>query len=54
MPEARHSYLMIYDVMDPKRLRKTHKVLTGWGDPVQYSAFRVRGTARELARPVFK
>lgn len=54
MPEARHTYLLLYDVMDPKRLRKVHKVLTAWGKPVQYSAFRVRGTVRELTRLRFE
>ncbi|MGK3988983.1 CRISPR-associated endonuclease Cas2 [Sorangium sp. So ce136] len=40
----------MYDVSEPKALRKVHKVLRAWGKPVQYSVFRVRGTARALAR----
>lgn len=40
----------MYDVTEPKRLRSTHKVLTEWGKPVQYSVFRVRCTKRELER----
>jgi len=33
-------YLVCYDVSDDKRLRKTHKKMCGFGDPVQYSVFR--------------
>lgn len=40
----------MYDVSDPKALRRVHKKLRGWGQPVQYSVFRVRATARELER----
>lgn len=54
MPEPRHWHLVMYDVTDPKTLRKVHKTLTAWGKPVQYSAFRVRGTPRELARLRFE
>jgi CRISPR-associated protein Cas2 len=48
MAEPRHLYLLSYDVMDPKRLRKVHKKMVTWGKPVQYSVFRVRCTDREL------
>ncbi|WP_441289620.1 CRISPR-associated endonuclease Cas2 [Sorangium sp. KYC3313] len=54
MPEPRHWHLVGYDVSEPKALRKVHKVLSAWGKPVQYSVFRVRGTARELARLRFE
>lgn len=50
MPEPRHWHFVIYDVSEPKTLRKVHKTLTAWGKPVQYSVFHVRGTTRELAR----
>ena len=36
----RHGYLVAYDVADPKRLRRVHKKLLGFGDPLQYSVFR--------------
>ena len=36
----RSVYLVCYDVSDDKRLRKTHKKMCGFGDPVQYSVFR--------------
>ncbi len=54
MPEPRHWNLILYDVSDPKTLRRVHKALTAWGKPVQYSVFRVRGTGREIARLRFE
>jgi CRISPR-associated protein Cas2 len=36
----RNVYLVCYDVADDKRLRKTHKKMLGYGDPLQYSVFR--------------
>lgn len=33
------SYLVCYDVRDPKRLRKVHKTLMGYGEPRQFSVF---------------
>lgn len=35
----RHRYLVAYDVSDPVRLRRVHKKLLGFGDPLQYSVF---------------
>jgi CRISPR-associated protein Cas2 len=40
----------MYDVTDPKRLRKVHKLMGEWGKPVQYSVFRARCSERELER----
>lgn len=54
MAEPRHWYLVVYDVLDPARLRKVHKVCRSWGERAQLSVFRVRGTARELARLEFE
>ncbi|WP_305908191.1 CRISPR-associated endonuclease Cas2 [Methylomarinum sp. Ch1-1] len=34
-------YLVIYDIADPKRLGKTHRLLKKQGLPVQYSVFSV-------------
>ncbi|MBE0436633.1 MAG: CRISPR-associated endonuclease Cas2 [Methylomicrobium sp.] len=34
-------YLISYDIADPKRLSKTHRVLKKQGLPVQYSVFIV-------------
>jgi CRISPR-associated protein Cas2 len=36
---ARHRYIVCYDVREPKRLRKTHDTMLGYGDPIQYSVF---------------
>lgn len=35
----RRSYLVCYDVRDPKRLRKTHKTMKAYGEAWQYSVF---------------
>jgi CRISPR-associated protein Cas2 len=48
MPEPRHWHLMMYDVSEPKALRKVHQMLSAWGKPMQFSVFRVQCTAREL------
>jgi CRISPR-associated protein Cas2 len=29
-----------YDISDPKRLRRVHRKMRGYGDPLQYSVFR--------------
>ena len=34
------SYIVSYDIMDPKRLHTVHKTMKGFGDPVHYSVFR--------------
>jgi CRISPR-associated protein Cas2 len=36
---TRHRFIVCYDVRDPTRLRKTHKTMLGFGDPLQYSIF---------------
>jgi CRISPR-associated protein Cas2 len=40
--------LVCYDVSDPKRYRRLHKVMKGVGHAVQYSVFRCRLDDREL------
>lgn len=35
----RRCYLVCYDIRHPKRLRRVHRVLTGYGLPWQYSVF---------------
>lgn len=39
MKAGRNLYLVCYDIRDSKRLRKTHKAMLGFGDPLQYSVF---------------
>ena len=43
----RHVYLICYDVCDPKRLRRVHKLMKGAGDSMQYSVFRCELTSEE-------
>ncbi len=35
----RRSYLVCYDVREPRRLQRTRKLLKGYGSPLQYSVF---------------
>lgn len=35
----RRCYLVCYDIRDPKRLRRVHKVLKGYGESWQFSVF---------------
>ncbi len=35
----RRCYLVCYDIRDPKRLRRVHRVLRGYGEACQYSVF---------------
>jgi CRISPR-associated protein Cas2 len=35
----RRCYLVCYDIRDPKRLRRAHQTLKGYGEPWQYSVF---------------
>ncbi len=39
-------YMIVYDIADPKRLRKVHKILKDKGLPVQKSVFFYRGTEK--------
>lgn len=44
------TYLVCYDIADPKRLNRVHRFLREQGIPVQYSVFTARLTAKELGR----
>jgi CRISPR-associated protein Cas2 len=35
----RSRYLVSYDVCHPRRLRRVHKKMKGYGEPLQYSVF---------------
>lgn len=35
----RRCYLVCYDIRDPKRLRRVHKLLKGYGESWQFSVF---------------
>ena len=45
----RNSFIVCYDICDPKRLRKVFKIMRGWGDHIQYSVFECQLTKMDLA-----
>ncbi len=47
---SRRRYLVCYDVRDPKRLRRTHKKMLGYGEPLQYSVFLCDLSPMELLK----
>ena len=44
----RHTYVVTYDISNPKRLRKVYKTMLGWGEHLQLSVFQCELTQREL------
>lgn len=44
----RSTYLVTYDISDPKRLRRVFLILQGAGDHLQLSVFRCELNRREL------
>jgi CRISPR-associated protein Cas2 len=42
------TYLIMYDIRDPKRLRRAHKLCKKYGLPQQYSVFEARLTQRKF------
>lgn len=44
----RQTYIVSYDVSDPKRLRRVFKLMRGYGDHLQLSVFRCELSEREL------
>jgi CRISPR-associated protein Cas2 len=46
--EERFWFLVCYDIRDPKRWRRSFKLLKGYGQSLQYSIFRCRLTRRQL------
>lgn len=42
------TFLVAYDISDPKRLRSVFKTMKGWGDHLQLSVFRCDLSPREL------
>lgn len=35
-----NSYIVSYDIMNPKRLQRVNKKMKGFGEPLHYSVFR--------------
>lgn len=46
----RNTYLVCYDICDPKRLRKVFKTMRSYGDHLQYSIFECQFTPVDLAK----
>lgn len=46
----RSSYLVCYDVCDPKRLRRVFQAMRGFGDHLQFSVFECQLTPADLVR----
>src|SRR6266566_4425645 len=44
----RNTYIVCYDISDPKRLRDVFKTMRGWGDHIQLSVFECRLTRSDL------
>ena len=44
----RHTYIVSYDIADPKRLRRVFKTMRGWGDHLQLSVFQCELNRSEL------
>jgi CRISPR-associated protein Cas2 len=46
----RNTFLVCYDIADPKRLRKVFKTMRDFGDHLQYSVFECQFTPTDLAK----
>ena len=44
----RQTFVVTYDICDPKRLRKVYKLMLGWGEHLQLSVFQCELNHREL------
>lgn len=40
-------FLIAYDIADPKRLRRIHKLVRGYGEAIQYSVFLGQLSAKD-------
>jgi len=43
----RNTFIITYDICDPKRLRRVFKTMKGWGDHLQLSVFECQLSAGE-------
>ena len=41
-------YLLCYDICDPKRLRRVHRLVRDWGVPIQFSMFEIEVNSGQL------
>jgi len=44
----RTPWLICYDIADPRRLKRVHKIVRRFASPFQYSVFRRSATRREI------
>ena len=44
------TYIIGYDIRDPKRLAKVHRKMLGFGIPIEYSVFLMTGTLGDALR----
>jgi CRISPR-associated protein Cas2 len=44
----RQTFVVSYDISDPKRLRAIYSLMRGWGDHIQLSVFQCELNAAEL------
>ena len=44
----RHSFIVTYDISDPKRLRKVFRLMLGYGDHLQLSVFQCELNPHEI------
>lgn len=44
----KNTFVVSYDVCDPKRLRRVFRIMKGWGIPLQYSVFQCDLSAKQL------
>ena len=50
MTPMRNSYIVSYDIADPKRLRQVFKLMRAWGDHLQFSVFECQLSRLDLVR----
>ena len=45
-----NSYIVSYDIANPKRLRQVFKTMRAWGDHLQLSVFECQLTRKDMVR----
>lgn len=50
----RSTYVVTYDICEPKRLRQVFRLMRGYGDHLQLSVFRCELSARERVELISK
>ena len=50
----KHKFLICYDIVDDKRLRRVHQLLSNTAMPIQYSVFEAELSNKELDELIAK